>query len=362
MRDPKIWQMYDVSHNKYIVAGDSYDGHIYNQDANDRANSFWTLEYTGATSTSFYIRDLRHGKTIVAGDNYDGNLYHQDPNGRQNAMWTKVPVPNQTDVFYLQDLKHHKCIVAGDNYDGKLYHQDRNGRLNAMWNFTMDSITGPKFGLSRLPLRDESEHYKTITYCINNQPTNMGMSKDRISELIGVAFDKWTMALRTFDISFSAIQMPDSQVVDLQFEWGSVQQESGAGTTRAAVTASAQAQPLQAWGNTTSAPVKVTYNQDLNWRDLSNVAIPPNPSGLLMPIEFAVKSIVNLVRKDTDFLSVTCHEIGHVLGLEHSTIPDSIIRSTATDWGTYFITRQQSIPNGDVQRVGMRYLDYVTTG
>jgi hypothetical protein len=361
MYSQQIWQMYDVSNNKYVVAGDVYDGSVYHQDANDRANSYWMADYTDTAKTSFYIRDLRHGKAIVAGDTYDGKLYHQDPKGRQNAIWTKVPVPNQRNVFYLQDLKHHKCIVAGNTYDGNLYHQDANGRQNAMWNLltvTANVRSGPFFGQARLPLRDASNQTKTIKYFINNNPAKTELGADKISELVALAFNKWAQALQLYNVSLWVQKQDSSAGADVQFEWGTVPPLDGV-DYRAAITISTQSDPKFQWGNSTSAPVKVTYSQDLNWRDLSSVVIPgPQTSALFTLFEYALNKVIAVAQKDTDFLSATCHEIGHVLGLEHSTIPDSIIRSTATAWGTYFISTQQNIPDGDIQRVRMRYLDY----
>ena len=131
----------DAKHGRSIVAGDTYDGHLYHQDPTDRPNAKWVLEPT-STADYYYIKDIKYNQYIVADDNYDGSLSHQPHNGRLNAMWRMVVVTDTygSKSFYLFDMKHDKAIVADDVENNKVYHQDPNGRSNARWAMIPNSI------------------------------------------------------------------------------------------------------------------------------------------------------------------------------------------------------------------------------
>ena len=125
----------DAKHGRSLVAGNTYDGHIYHQDPIDRTNAKWVLEPISGDPNYFFIRDTRHNKYIVAGDTYDGRIYHQLPNNRQNAKWMLVPFTDTygSTTYHLIDQKHRRAIVAGDTADNKVYHQYPNRRPNARW-------------------------------------------------------------------------------------------------------------------------------------------------------------------------------------------------------------------------------------
>lgn len=126
-------QIEDGLHNKALIGGDTYNGSIYHQDANNRANARWQFKPAG--DGYYYIIDVKHNKALVAGDTANNRVYHQDPNGRDNAKWKLVPVGDGT--FHITDKKHGKSLVAGTNYDGNVYHQTPQGRKNATWKLTV---------------------------------------------------------------------------------------------------------------------------------------------------------------------------------------------------------------------------------
>jgi hypothetical protein len=126
-------QMEDGLHNKALIGGDTYNGSIYHQDANNRTNARWQFKPAG--DGYYYIIDVKHNKALVAGDTANNRVYHQDPNERDNAKWKLVPVGDGT--FHITDKKHGKSLVAGTTYDGNIYHQTPQGRKNATWKLTV---------------------------------------------------------------------------------------------------------------------------------------------------------------------------------------------------------------------------------
>ncbi|PVW13200.1 RICIN domain-containing protein [Marixanthomonas spongiae] len=118
---------------KAVVAGNTYDGKMYQQELKNRDNGKWQFIPTG--DGYYNIVDVRHGKAIVAGDRQDNNVYHQDANNRDNAKWKLVKRAN--NKFHIIDKKHGKALVGGNVFDGNLYHQDPGLRSNALWNLTV---------------------------------------------------------------------------------------------------------------------------------------------------------------------------------------------------------------------------------
>lgn len=122
----------DVKHQKYLVAGDNYDGKVYHQSGINRENAKWVFELVEPSPmddpniTYYHIYDLKHKKYLVAGDRYDGKVYHQDPSGRKNSLWTITlsKTASGHGGFKITDALHQRALVAGDNYDGNIYHQD----------------------------------------------------------------------------------------------------------------------------------------------------------------------------------------------------------------------------------------------
>jgi hypothetical protein len=152
----------DMRHMKCMVAGDSYDQHVYHQASEGRQNARWILEpvlkdgqpvfhiEAGKSHKVFYIRDMKHNKYVVAGDIADSNVYHQPHEGRTNAQWTleqcstwtsampsnpfnRTPKTETYPVYHIRDMKHRLCLVAGDQADSHIYHQPHNNRRNAEW-------------------------------------------------------------------------------------------------------------------------------------------------------------------------------------------------------------------------------------
>ena len=101
----------------------------------DQTPNQWVLEPVSGEPDYYLIRDTKHNKYIVAGDRYDGHIYHQDPNNRSNAKWRLVLFTDDygSGTYYLMDKKHNRAIVAGDVADNSVYHQHPNRRPNAHW-------------------------------------------------------------------------------------------------------------------------------------------------------------------------------------------------------------------------------------
>ena len=139
----------DTKYRENVVGGDSYDGRIYHQPANNRQNAIWNLQSLG--NGEYYIKDKKFNKAIVAADNYDNFVYHQDPMNRNNAKWTFIPTGTDVETYFLEDQKDHLNMMAGDNNDNSVYLQAHQNRPNAMWKV---SYMTPRNGcvLSKVPM------------------------------------------------------------------------------------------------------------------------------------------------------------------------------------------------------------------
>ena len=76
----------------YLAAGTVQDGNIYwlryTQDSGAAAT--WGTRTDGCPAGYFRLEDKKHGMDVVAGDTYDGNVYHQPANNRANACWKAI--------------------------------------------------------------------------------------------------------------------------------------------------------------------------------------------------------------------------------------------------------------------------------
>ena len=52
------------------------------------------------------IRDRQYKLCMVAGDVFDGCVYHQEPNGRANSVWAMLLVGDQLPAYEFRDMKH----------------------------------------------------------------------------------------------------------------------------------------------------------------------------------------------------------------------------------------------------------------
>ena len=100
----------DTKHGRSLCAENRSDGRIYHQDPNGRRNAKWTFEAIPEEPSLYLIRDMLHKKYIIAGNTFDGNIYQEaSPNNRSNAMWHLHVVPFKDDLgsttFYLIDEK-----------------------------------------------------------------------------------------------------------------------------------------------------------------------------------------------------------------------------------------------------------------
>jgi hypothetical protein len=155
-----------------------------------------------------------------------------------------------------------------------------------------------------------------LTYQLTNYPQNTGMSQESVKVAIAKAFDRWQRALRfTFRPITSATETPD-----ITLTFGSLSKGDG----------------VDALAFTNEVTHAITFDNTRTWADYAECSIWDN-------------TIIK-----ADLLSISIHEIGHVLGLVDSSDSASVMYGTA-DCDRMRKMHDASIPQVDITNVEQGY-------
>ena len=165
LKDVGLEQLHiaDRMYFRSLVAGNTYDGHVYHQPSNGRVNARWVLEpaldaagnpvaspVDDGDSTVYHLRDALHNAYLVSGPTANGQVLQNPDKSSPNAMWTLEPVlqadgtpavkqdPNskkEYPVYYVRDMKWRQWMLAGSNGkdDQQIYLGSGMNLSNAEW-------------------------------------------------------------------------------------------------------------------------------------------------------------------------------------------------------------------------------------
>jgi hypothetical protein len=350
----QLVQIKNATYGQYLVAGDVYDGNVYVQADKNRPNAVWAQIPWNEIHTPVIWRfiDLRHGGHLCSSSGFAGYplnprviavpVYEAYPPNEPRkldlrAQWTMPVDPKNINAVRLMTSQYNFGA------DGWIYVNPQtalaefttdNNVANADW--VVEQLTSTaNYSVARLPLSAASP----LTYDIDfstkpqNVSTPFGFDDQTLFHVFENAIGKWVASLNAMGLSTYAQRSANPQVL---FRWGKVDNTGEAGVTPNV----GDSTPM--FERPANSPVvTVTLRNDLDW------------GGGYYDSRFKRFGAPNAFQYD--MRCVVFHEMGHVLGLEHSHDNNSLMRPKLDSGFQPLI--DQAICTYDQVRLRARYID-----